>query len=120
MFEHLLSLVIWTPILAGVLVLATGNDSNAATARWVALIGAIAGFALSLPLYTSFQSLHGGMQFVENLPWIERFNINYHLGVDGISMLFLVLNSFTTILVVIAGWEAIDKRVSQYMAALRK
>jgi NADH-quinone oxidoreductase subunit M len=117
MFEHLLSLVIWTPILAGVLVLATGNDSNAGTARWVALIGAIASFALSLPLYTSFEALHGGMQFVENMPWIERFNINYHLGVDGISMLFVVLNSFTTILVVIAGWEAIDKRVSQYMAA---
>ena len=117
MFEHLLSLVIWTPILAGVLVLATGNDGNAGMARWVALIGAIAGLAVSLPLYTHFEQLHGGMQFVENLPWISRFNINYHLGVDGISMLFIVLNSFTTLLVVIAGWEVIEKRVAQYMAA---
>ena len=117
MFEHLLSLVIWTPILAGVLVLATGNDSNAGMARWLALLGAIAGFAMSIPLYTQFEQLHGGMQFVEELPWITRFNINYHLGVDGISMLFIVLNSFTTLLVVIAGWEVIEKRVAQYFAA---
>ncbi|MEW9897404.1 NADH-quinone oxidoreductase subunit M [Chitinivorax sp. PXF-14] len=117
MSEHLLSLVIWTPIIAGVLVLATGGDRNAGLARWIALIGAAAGFLLSLPLYTEFQSLHGGMQFEEMAPWISRFNINYHLGVDGISMLFVVLNSFTTLLVVIAGWEVIERRVAQYFAA---
>ncbi|MBB5017784.1 NADH-quinone oxidoreductase subunit M [Chitinivorax tropicus] len=117
MSEHLLSLAIWTPILAGVLVLATGSDRNAGMARWIALLGALAGFIVSLPLYTGFQSLHGGMQFVEMKPWIERFNINYHLGVDGISMLFVVLNSFTTLLVVVAGWEVIERRVAQYFAA---
>ncbi|WP_137935768.1 NADH-quinone oxidoreductase subunit M [Chitinivorax sp. B] len=117
MSEHLLSLAIWTPILAGVLVLATGSDRNAGLARWIALLGALAGFVVSLPLYTGFQSLHGGMQFEELKPWIDRFNINYHLGVDGISMLFVVLNSFTTLLVVVAGWEVIERRVAQYFAA---
>jgi NADH-quinone oxidoreductase subunit M len=102
---------------AGLLVLATGGDEKAPLARWLALLGAAAGFLVSLPLYTGFDSLNGGMQFVENLPWIDSLNINYHLGVDGISMLFVVLNSFTTLMVVITGWEVIQKRVAQYMAA---
>ncbi len=117
MFTNLLSLVIWAPIVAGLLVLATGGDQRAGLARWVALVGSVASFLLSLPLYTSFTDLHGGMQFEEMRPWIEALNINYHLGVDGISMLFVVLNSFTTVLVVLAGWQVIEKRVAQYMAA---
>ncbi|GGY14365.1 NADH-quinone oxidoreductase subunit M [Paludibacterium paludis] len=117
MFTNLLSLVIWVPIAAGLLVLATGGDSRAALARWVALAGSLAGFLFSLPLYTSFTELHGGMQFEEMRPWVEALNINYHLGVDGISMLFVVLNSFTTVLVVLTGWQVIEKRVAQYMAA---
>ncbi|MHB9004621.1 MAG: NADH-quinone oxidoreductase subunit M [Coriobacteriia bacterium] len=113
----LLSLVIWLPIVAGVLTLATGSDRNARYARLVALIGAVMGFVVALPLYTGFNTLAGGMQFSEIAPWIESFNINYHVGVDGISVLFILLNSFTTMLVVLAGWKAIQKRVAQYMAA---
>jgi NADH-quinone oxidoreductase subunit M len=113
----LLSLVIWVPIAAGVAVLATGGDRNAGLARVLALIGALAGFFVSLPLYTQFDTLQAGMQFVEITPWIETFKITYHLGVDGISVLFILLTSFTTVVVVIAGWKVIEKRVAQYMAA---
>jgi NADH-quinone oxidoreductase subunit M len=112
-----LSLVIWVPIAAGLLVLATGADRNAALARWLALAGSLVGLAVSIPLYTGFDPLAAGMQFSEMRPWIETFRINYHLGVDGISMLFILLNSFTTVLVVIAGWKVIEKKVAQYMAA---
>lgn len=117
MVENLLSLAIWTPIVAGLLVIATGGDKNANTARLLALAGAALGFLVTLPLYTQFDTLHGGMQFEEKFAWIASLNINYHLGVDGISMLFVILNSFTTFLVVLAGWQVIEKRVAQYMAA---
>jgi NADH-quinone oxidoreductase subunit M len=113
----LLSLAIWVPIAAGVLVLATGSDRNANGARLIALIGAILGFLVTLPLYLSFAATVNGFQFVESTPWIESFNINYHLGIDGISLLLILLNSFTTVLVVIAGWQVIQERVAQYMAA---
>ncbi|MDR0480906.1 MAG: NADH-quinone oxidoreductase subunit M [Gallionellaceae bacterium] len=112
-----LNAVIWLPIVFGVLVLATGNDRNAGMARIIALVGAILGFLVSLPLYTGFNRLTSDMQFVVQHDWITRFNIHYHLGVDGISMLFILLNSFFTPLVVIAGWKVIEKRVAQYMAA---
>ena len=111
-----LSLSIWIPILFGVLVLAF-SDRNAAQVRWIALIGALLGLCVSLPLYSGFNLQTSAMQFVELSPWIPRFNINYNLGVDGISVLFILLNSFITVLVVIAGWESIQKRVAQYMAA---
>ncbi|SCX52747.1 NADH-quinone oxidoreductase subunit M [Nitrosospira sp. Nsp1] len=113
----LLSLIIWLPILAGVGVLATGGDRNAQLARWIALIGSVAGLLVAIPLYTQFDPLSNGMQFVEYSLWIERFNIHYHLGVDGIAMPLILLNCFTTPLVVMAGWQVISKRVSQYMAA---
>ena len=111
-----LSLSIWIPILFGVLVLAF-SDRNAAQVRWIALIGALLGLCVSLPLYSGFNLQTSAMQFVELSPWIPRFNINYNLGVDGISVLFILLNSFITVLVVLAGWESIQKRVAQYMAA---
>ncbi len=117
MSTPLLSLVIWLPILAGVLTLATGSDRNASYARVVALIGAVMGLVVALPLYTGFDTLASGMQFSEMAPWIASFNINYHVGVDGISVLFILLNSFTTVLVVLAGWKVIQQRVAQYMAA---
>ncbi len=117
MSGNLLSLAIWLPILAGVVVLATGSDRNAPLARVLALVGAVIGFLVTIPLYTGFDVKASGMQFVELLPWIPRFNINYHLGVDGISVLFLLLNSFITILVVLAGWRVIQQRVAQYNAA---
>jgi NADH-quinone oxidoreductase subunit M len=113
----LLSLIIWLPIIAGIGVLATGGDRNAQTARWIALAGSVAGFLVAIPLYTRFDSLTNAMQFVEYSPWIERFNIHYHLGIDGIAMPLILLNCFTTPLVVIAGWQVISKRVSQYMGA---
>ena len=97
--------------------LATGGDRNAQLARWIALIGSVAGLLVAIPLYTQFDSLSNGMQFVEYSLWIESFNIHYHLGVDGIAMPLILLNCFTTPLVVMAGWQVISKRVSQYMAA---
>ena len=113
----LLSLAIWVPILFGLLVLATGGDRNAPRARWLALAGALLGFLVTLPLYAQFDISIAGMQFVEMRPWIEHFNAHYHLGVDGISLLFILLNSFMTPLVVIASWRVIESRVAQYMAA---
>lgn len=113
----LISLAIWIPIVAGLIVLATGNDRNAPLARMLALLGALAGFVVTLPLWNGFDVAQGAMQFVELSPWIPRFNINYHLGVDGISMLFVVLNSFITVIVVAAGWEVIENKVAQYNAA---
>jgi NADH-quinone oxidoreductase subunit M len=112
-----LSLAIWIPILAGIAVMATGGDRNARVARAIALLGAVVGFLVTIPLYAGFDATTSAMQFVETVPWIPRFNVNYHLGVDGISVLFVLLNSFVTVLVVIAGWEVIQSRVSQYMAA---
>jgi NADH-quinone oxidoreductase subunit M len=112
-----LSVVVWLPIVFGILVLATGNDRNAQAARVIALVGAILGFVVAIPLYTGFDRMTSVMQFSELHPWITRFNIHYHLGVDGISVLFVLLNSFFTPLVVIAGWKVIEKRVAQYMAA---
>src|SRR5271170_547076 len=103
----LLSLSIWVPILAGLLVLAAGGDRNAPLQRAIALAGAIFGFLVTIPLYAGFNTHTPGMQFVEHLAWIQRFNVYYFLGVDGISMLFLLLNSFITVLVVIAGWTVI-------------
>ena len=114
----ILSTVIWLPILAGVAVLCTGPDRNAAVARWLALAGALAGFLVALPLWSGFDAGAGGMQFVELRPWIESYSIRYHLGIDGISMLLILLNCFTTVLVVLAGWQVIESRVAQYMAAL--
>jgi NADH-quinone oxidoreductase subunit M len=108
---------VWVPIVAGLIVLATGSDRNAREARVVALLGALVGFLVSIPLVTGFDAGTSTMQFVELKPWIERFNINYHLGVDGISVLFILLNSFITVLVVIAGWEVVRIKVAQYMAA---
>jgi len=113
----LLSLAIWIPIVAGVLVLATGSDRNAGVARVIALAGAVFGFLVTLPLWTGYDPYASGFQFVEFAPWIDSFNVNYHLGIDGISLLMILLNSFTTVLVVIAGWEVIRTRVAQYLAA---
>ena len=112
-----LSLSIWVPIVAGIAVLFAGRDRDAAAARWVALAGALAGFVVTLPLFLHFDIATSAMQFVERHEWIPRFDIWYHLGVDGISVLFIVLNAFTTVLVVWSAWEVIKERVSQYMAA---
>ena len=113
----LLSLAIWTPIAFGALLLAFGSDKHAGAVRWLALIGALAGFAVTLPLYEGFKLGTVAMQFVEKTPWIEGFNIFYHLGIDGISFWFVPLTAFITVIVVIASWESITVRVNQYMGA---
>ncbi|MGF1642145.1 MAG: NADH-quinone oxidoreductase subunit M [Thiotrichales bacterium] len=112
----LLTLLIWVPIIGGFLVLAAGERSAEGVKRLALLISVIT-FALSVPLYTGFDPSLATLQFEESRPWIAAFNINYHLGVDGISMPLILLTTFTTVLVVIAGWEVIQFKVSQYMAA---
>jgi NADH-quinone oxidoreductase subunit M len=112
-----LSCAIWLPIAAGILVLVVGEKSRGATAKWIALVGAVLGFLVTLPLYRDFQLDTSAMQFTELVPWISSLNINYHLGVDGISVWFVLLNSFMTILVVIAAWVVVEKKVAQYLAA---
>ncbi|MFZ9180149.1 MAG: NADH-quinone oxidoreductase subunit M, partial [Limnohabitans sp.] len=113
----LLSLAIWTPIVVGVVLLALGRDEHAGAVRWIALIGALVSFAVTIPLYNQFELGTAAMQFVEQASWIERFNVNYHLGVDGLSVWFVLLTAFMTVIVVIAGWEVITERVNQYMGA---
>ena len=112
----LLSLVIWLPIIGGVTVLGVG-DKAADAARRLALGFSVATFALSVPLFTQFERETATMQFTELYPWIDLFNIHYHLGVDGISMPLILLTTFITVLVVIAAWEVIQRRVAQYLAA---
>jgi NADH-quinone oxidoreductase subunit M len=113
----LLSLAIWLPILSGAVLLAIGRDAHATAARWFALIAAVLSFLVTLPLITGFNVDTAQMQFVEKMAWIDRFNVMYHLGVDGISVWFVLLTAFITIIVVIAGWEVITDRVNQYMGA---
>ncbi|TXD92010.1 NADH-quinone oxidoreductase subunit M [Mitsuaria sp. TWR114] len=113
----LLSLSIWLPIVCGGLLLALGRDNNTGAVRWMALVASVASFLVTLPLITGFDTSTAAMQFVENASWIERFNIHYHLGVDGISMWFVPLTAFISIIVVIAAWEVIETRVHQYMGA---
>ena len=113
----LLSIVIWLPIIGGFIVLAAG-DKAPDGARRLALGFSIATFLISIPLWTEFDRSTHAMQFEEGpYVWIEAFKIMYHLGVDGISMPLILLTTFTTVLVVIAAWEVIQKRVAQYMAA---
>jgi NADH-quinone oxidoreductase subunit M len=112
-----LSFAIWLPVAFGVLLLALGRDENAGTVRALALVGAIASLVVTLPLIAGFDARTAGMQFVEKLPWIERFNVHYHLGVDGLSMWFVPLTAFITVIVVIAAWQVIEERVAQYMGA---
>lgn len=112
-----LSFAIWLPIFFGLLVLASGSDRSKCYVRWMSLFGALASFVVTLPLVFHFETASAAMQFVENVNWIDRFKINYHLGVDGISMWFVVLTSFITVIVVISAWEVITERVAEYMAA---
>jgi len=113
----ILSLAIWLPIIVGILVLAIGNDSNPGPSRWLALIGSILGLIVTIPLITGFDNSSAALQFEEKSVWIERFNISYHLGVDGLSMWFVVLTALITVITVISAWEVITVRVAQYMAA---
>jgi NADH-quinone oxidoreductase subunit M len=113
----LLSLAIWLPIISGGLLLALGRDEHAGAVRWLALVAAVASFVVTIPLITGFDASTAAMQFQETQPWIERFNVFYRLGVDGISVWFVLLTAFITIIVVIAAWEVVTERVNQYMGA---
>ncbi|KDB51782.1 NADH-quinone oxidoreductase subunit M [Sphaerotilus natans] len=112
-----LSLAIWIPIVFGIILLAVGRDDQPGTARWIALVGSLVSFLVTIPVITGFDNSTAAMQFVEKISWIPRFNVNYHLGVDGISMWFVPLTAFITVLVVGAGWEVITDRAHQYMGA---
>lgn len=112
-----LSLAIWTPIVFGVISLLLGREGQQNIVRWLALIGSLIGLAVTLPVIAGFRIGTATMQFVERHPWVERFNIHYHLGVDGLSMWFVPLTAFITVIVVIAAWEVITDRVHQYMGA---
>ena len=113
----LLSVAIWLPILLGGVLLALGRDEHAGAVRWLALIGAMVAFLVTLPLISGFDVTSAAMQFQEKQAWIERFKANYHLGVDGISVWFVPLTAFITVIVVIAAWQVITERVNQYMGA---
>jgi NADH-quinone oxidoreductase subunit M len=112
----LLSLAIWTPIAVGAVLLALGRDQHVQPVRWLALIGALAAFLVTLPLYGGFEIGSAAMQHVEKVLWVPAFNIHYHLGVDGISLWLVLLTAFITVIVVVASWT-IEERVNQYMGA---
>jgi NADH-quinone oxidoreductase subunit M len=112
---HLLSWLIWLPIVGGFVVLALGH--NATLARWVSLVVSALALLLSIPLWSWFKTGTAEMQFVERAPWISTIHSEFYIGVDGISMPLILLTTFTTVLIVIASWQNVEKRVSQYMAA---
>ena len=114
--EAVLSQSIWVPIAFGILVLALG-DKRATLVRWVALLGSVVTFAITLEILAGFDTRTAAMQFVERIPWIPALNIDYHLGVDGISLWFVLLTSFLTILVVISSWTNVERRLAQFLGA---
>ena len=116
MHSSLLSVLTWLPIFGGIVVMLVG-DSRASIARWLALGLAVATLALSVPLYAGFDTTTAALQFVERMPWIPSLRSDYYLGVDGISMPLILLTTFSTVLVVIAGWTVNEKRPAQYYAA---
>ena len=116
-FPPYLSLAIWVPVLFGLLILAIGRDDKPGLVRVGALIGSVVSFLCTLPLVYYFDNAAHGMQFVEKSPWIERFNIMYSLGIDGLALWFVPLTAFITVIVVISAWQVIEKRVAQYMGA---
>ena len=113
----LLSLAIWVPIVFGICVLALGRDKNPGFVRLLSLVGALVSFAVTIPVITNFDNTAHGLQLVEKMSWITRFNAQYALGVDGLAMWLVPLTAFTTVIVVIAAWEVIEKNVAQYMGA---
>ncbi len=112
-----LSLSIWIPIASGLALLAIGRDDRAPLIRWLALVASIVSFAVTIPLVTGFDHDTAAMQFVEHAPWIERFAVNYALGVDGIAVWFVLLTALITIIVVVSAWEVIERNVAGYMAS---
>ncbi len=116
-FPPYLSLAIWLPVIFGLIVLAVGRDKNPGLTRMLSLVGAVVSFLPTLPLIANFDNAAHGMQFYESAAWIERFNVFYKLGVDGLSLWFVPLTAFITIIVVLAAWQVIEERVAQYMGS---
>jgi NADH-quinone oxidoreductase subunit M len=112
---HLLSVLIWLPIIGGAVVL--GFNKNANAAKWLALAVSVATFVLSIPLWALFKTNTASMQFIERSPWISTIHSEFYIGVDGISMPLILLTTFTTALIIISSWENVAKRVAQYLAA---
>src|ERR1700712_2091769 len=115
--SHFLSLAIWLPIVFGVLILAVGSAARPGLPRVLALVGSLVSLAVTIPLITGFDNAAHGMQFVETYDWISRFNIWYSLGIDGLSLWFVPLTAFITVIVVISAWQVIEKRIAQYMGS---
>lgn len=113
---YILSTLIWLPIIGGLIVLFAGRN-NEAVAKWLSLFVAVLTFILSIPLVTGFDYNTAQMQFVERVPWVPMFNIEYFLGVDGLSMPLVLLTTFTQVLVIASAWECIKERVEQYLGA---
>ena len=113
--DHLLEVLIWVPIVGGFLILGLGDRPS--VARWVSLVVSIVTFASSIPLWAWFKTGTAEMQFAETGPWIPAIHSNFHIGIDGISMPLILLTTFTTVLIVIASWQNVAKRVAQYFAA---
>jgi NADH-quinone oxidoreductase subunit M len=116
MSAHLLSWLIALPVLGGVATLVSG-DANPRRARWIALAFSIATLLLCFPLLDGFDAADPSMQFVFRTPWLPSIGVNYHVGVDGVAVALIALTAFTTVLVLVGAWEAIDRKVSQYFAA---
>ena len=116
-FPPYLSLAIWLPIVFGLIILAVGRDKNAGFTRLLSLVGAVVSFLPTIPLIMNFDNAAHGMQFYESATWIERFNVFYKLGVDGLSLWFVPLTAFITIIVVLAAWQVIEDRIGQYMGS---
>lgn len=115
--HHLLNILIWLPIIGGIFVLLTGDDANPNSSRLVALFTVVLSLLLCIPLFTGFNLNSYEMQFVEEIPWMPSLGINYTLGIDGLSLLLIVLSIFTNLIVILATWNSITKRVAQYLAA---
>src|SRR3990167_5232449 len=115
--QYLLNILIWLPILGGAFVLLTGDDKNPSASRYVTLFTVVLCLALCYPLFNGFDLSVSGMQYVEDVPWMPALGIHYHIGIDGLSLLLIVLSVFTNLIVVLATWNSINVRVAQYMAS---
>lgn len=115
--HHLLNLLIWLPIIGGVFVFLTGDDDNPNVSRYLSLFTVILTLLICVPLVAGFNVHEESMQYLENIPWMPALGINYSLGIDGLSLLLIVLSVFTNLIVILATWGSIKKRVAQYLAA---
>lgn len=115
--HHLLNLLIWLPILGGVFVFLTGEDKNPNVSRYLTLFTVLLTLIMCIPLVMGFDISSYNMQFVEEIPWMPVLGINYTLGIDGLSLLLIILSIFTNLIVVLSTWNSITKRVGQYMSA---